>query len=187
MPQRARVTSLDAIEAFRSNLVVYVSKARPTLEEASADVLRMRSWLENDQRIFWESQVRCRTKALEQAQQALFSARLSQLSKATAVEQLAFHRARRALDEAIDKLRIVKRWTREFDARVQPLAKQMEKLHTVLSHDMVQAAASLANTIKTLAAYADTTPPPSIESVAPSAAQNPPAASSATAEEPPKS
>jgi hypothetical protein len=181
MPQRARVTSVDAIDAFRANLVVYVSKARPTLEEASADVLRMRSWLENDQRIFWESQVRRRTKELEQAQQALFSARLSHLSKATAVEQLAFHRARRALDEATDKLRIVKRWTREFDARVQPLAKQMEKLHTVLSNDMVQAAASLAQTIKTLAAYADTTPPPSIENVTP-----PSAPTSAAAEEPPK-
>jgi hypothetical protein len=175
MPQRAVVTSVDAIEAFRASLIVYVSKARPTLEEASADVLRMRSWLENDQRTHWEHQVRRRTKDLEQAQQALFSARLSQFTKATAVEQLAFHRARRALDEANDKLRIVKRWTREFDARVQPLAKQMEKLHTVLSNDMVLAVASLTQTINILAAYADTTPPPSIDSIAPPA--NPPAPS----------
>ena len=33
MPQRAHVTSLSAIEAFRANLIVYLSKARPTLEE----------------------------------------------------------------------------------------------------------------------------------------------------------
>jgi chromosome segregation ATPase len=167
MPQRAVVTSVDAIEAFRSSLIVYLSKARPTLEEASADVLRMRSWLENDQRTRWEHEVRRRTKDLEQAQQALFSARLSNLSKATAVEQMAFHRARRALDEANEKLRTVKRWIREFDARVQPLAKQMEKLHTVLSHDMIQAASSLAQTLTTLSAYADTTPPPSLDSAAP--------------------
>jgi hypothetical protein len=162
MPQRAVVTSVDAIEAFRANLIVYVSKARPTLEEASADVLRLRSWLENEQRAYWEGQVRRRTKDLEQAQQALFSARLSHLSKATAVEQLAFHRARRALDEANEKLRVLKRWAREFEARVQPLAKQMEKLHTVLSNDMLLAIASLAQTVKTLSDYAGIAPPPSL-------------------------
>ncbi len=165
MPQRAIVTSVEAIEAFRANLIIYVSKARPTLEEISSDVLRMRSWLENDQRLYWEGQVRRRTKALEQAQQALFSARISQFSKGQALEQLAYHRARRALDEANDKLRIVKRWAREFDPQVQPLAKQMEKLHTLLSNDMVQAVASLAQTVRALAAYAGTPPPASLDSV----------------------
>jgi hypothetical protein len=181
MPQRAQVTSVDAIEAFRTGLIVYLSKARPTLEEASSDVLRVRSWLENDQRTYWEAQVRRRTKDLEAAQQALFSARISKLTTATAVEQMAFHRARRALDEANDKLRVVKRWAREFDSRVQPLAKQMEKLHTVLSHDMLLAVASLAQTVKTLSAYADATPPPSLESVTPS----PPSPASNQTEPPP--
>ena len=165
MPQRAIVTSVEAIEAFRANLIVYVSKARPTLEEISGDVLRMRSWLENDQRLHWEGQVRRRTKDFEQAQQALFSARISQFSKGMALEQLAFHRARRALDEANDKLRIVKRWAREYNPQVQPLAKQMEKLHTVLSNDMVKAVASLAQTVRTLSEYAGTPPPASLENV----------------------
>ncbi len=33
MPQKAHVTSLDALEAFRSNLIVYVSQARPALDD----------------------------------------------------------------------------------------------------------------------------------------------------------
>ena len=79
MPQKAHVTSVDAIETFRATLINYVSKARPTLEEVSADVLRAKLWLQNDQRIHWEGQVRRRAKDLEEAQQALFSARLSNL------------------------------------------------------------------------------------------------------------
>src|SRR2546427_5672453 len=147
--QQAQVTSVDAIEAFRSSLILFLSKARPTLEEVSADVLRTRSWLENEQRTRWEHEVRRRHKELEQAQQALFSARLSNLRKESAAEVMAAHRARRELDEAENKLRILKRWAREFDGRVQPLLKQIEKLHTVLANDMVKATAYLAQAVNT--------------------------------------
>ena len=62
MPQSAHVTSVDALEAFRSSLIVYMSKARPTLEEISAEVMRTRLWLQTDQRTHWESQTRRRAK-----------------------------------------------------------------------------------------------------------------------------
>lgn len=173
MPQQAHVVSLEAIESFRSHLIVYVSQARPALEEVSADVLRTRQWLENDQRTYWENQLRRRSKALEEAQAALFSSRVGMLHHETAAEQMAVHRAKRAVEEAEDKLRVLKRWRRDFDGRVQPLLKQMEKLHTVLSNDMVQAVAYLTQTITKLAEYAETKAPaaPSIPS-APRAAQD---------------
>jgi hypothetical protein len=155
MAQRAHVTSVDAIESFRSQLIIYLSKARPALEEVSADVLRMKLWLQNDQRLNWESQVRRRSKDLEEAQQALFSSRISILKAEGSAEQLAVHRAKRALDEAQNKLRILKNWNREFDNRVDPLVKQTEKLHTVLTNDMAQAVAYLGEAIKSLQAYAE--------------------------------
>src|SRR5271157_2406594 len=123
MAERAYVSSVDALEAFRTNLVLYVSKARPTLEEVSADVLRMRVWLENEQRTHWENQVRRRTRELEEAQQELFSARISNLGEESAVAVMAYHRARRNLDDAHAKLRVLKQWNREFESRVQPLVK----------------------------------------------------------------
>jgi len=158
MPQKAKVTAVEAIEAFRAHLIVYLSKARPTLEEVSADVLRAKSWIENDQRAYWENTVRRRTRELQEAQQALFSAKISNLRKETAAEQMTFHRARRALDEAETRLRVLKKWGREFDGQVAPLVKQTEKLQTVLANDMVKATAYLAETIKLLAAYAERSP-----------------------------
>src|SRR5262245_12956010 len=143
MPQRAKVTSVEAIDAFRSYLIVYLSKARPALEEVNAEVLRMRIWLENEQRTHWENEVRKRAKLLEQTQAALFSSRISNLREETAAEQQAFHRARRALDEAEAKLRVTKKWSREFDNQIQPLLKQVEKLQTIFSNDMVMALAYL--------------------------------------------
>ncbi|SRR5712691_11790706 len=159
MAQRAQVTSVEALEDFRATLIVYLSKARPTLEEVSADVLRTRLWLENEQRTHWEIEVRRRHKELERAQQELFSARLSNLRKETAAEVMAVHRARRSLDEAQTKLLTLKRWLREFDAASQPLVKQMEKLHTVLANDMVKAVAYLGQAVNTLDAYANVAPP----------------------------
>jgi small-conductance mechanosensitive channel len=159
MPERAHVRSVDALEAFRSNLIVYLSKARPTLEEVSAAVQRMRGWLEGEQRTHWENELRRRSRALEEAQQALFSSKLSSFRETSAAEQMAVQRTKRARDEAEAKLRVVKQWNRVFDNRVDPLVKQMEKLHTVLAHDMVQAVAFLAQAINTLDAYAEVAPP----------------------------
>jgi hypothetical protein len=159
MPLKAHVTSLDALEAFRSNLIVYLSQARPALDEISVEVLRTRTWLQNDQRLHWESQLRRRAKVLEEAQQALFSARIGLLSKETVMEQMAVQRAKAALEDADEKLKTIKKWDREFDGRIQPLVKQVEKLHTVLSNDMVKAVTYLAQTISTLAAYAEKASP----------------------------
>ena len=159
MPERAHVTSVDALEAFRSNLIVYLSKARPTLEEVSSAVQRTRGWLEGEQRTYWENEFRRRSQALQEAQQTLFSAKLSTFREAGAVEQMAVQRAKRARDEAEAKLRVIKQWNRVFDNRVDPLVKQMEKLHTVLAHDMVQAVAFLKQAISTLDAYAQVAPP----------------------------
>jgi hypothetical protein len=159
MPDRARVTSVEALEAFRASLIIYLSKARPALEEISSDVQRMRGWLETDQRSHWMNEVRRRSQVLQEAQQALFSAKLSTFREAGSVEQLMVHRAKRALDEADAKLRVVKQWNRVFDNQTAPLVKQMEKLHTVLTHDMVQAVAYLSQAINTLEAYADLAPP----------------------------
>ena len=173
MPDRAHVSSLEALEFFRASLILYVSKARPTLEEASSEVVRTRTWLQNEQRTHWESQVRRRTKELEQAQQALSSARLSDLREASSAEQRAVQRAKRAVEEAEAKLKLLKHWNREFDSRIDPLVKQLAKLHTLLSHDMVKAAAYLAQAMDTLAAYADVAPPSAGTATAPAQPSEP--------------
>ncbi len=172
MTTRANVTSVDAVKSFRASLVVYTSKARPTLEEVSSEVIRMRVWLETEQRVFWEAEVRRRLRKLEDAQQAYFSARMSLLREASSAEKMAVTRAKNALDEAEGKLKIVKKWSREFDNRTEPLARQLEKMHTLLSHDMPRALAFLNKVLETLDAYANITPSaavPSGDSPAPGA------------------
>jgi hypothetical protein len=179
MSQGAHVTSVESLEAFRAALILYLSKARPALEEVSADVVRTRLWLQNDQRLRWEHELRRRAKILEQAQQALFSSAISTLRTADDAQKMAVHRAKHAVEEAEVKLKLVKQWSREFDSQTDPLVKQLEKLQTILTNDMLKALASLAGAIKSLEAYAEVIPPGAAAESLPTG--TPPAAESTTA------
>jgi len=83
------------------------------------------------------------------------------------------HRAKRAYEEADDKLRVIKKWNRDYDHRVAPLVKQMEKLHSVLGHDMTIAIAFLTHAIDTLHAYAGIAVPTDAPAAAPPAGTSP--------------
>jgi hypothetical protein len=155
MPERAKVTSLEAIEAFRSRLIIYRDKAGRVLDEVAEEVLRTRVWLQSDRITFWEGQIRRKHKELEMRQQELFSAQISGMSDASFVQQQAVQKARRALNESEDKLRLVKSWNRQYDQRVEPLSKQVEKLRHNLTHDLAQGVAYLDQVIKTLAEYSE--------------------------------
>jgi hypothetical protein len=159
MPQRAKITSVEAIKEFRSHLIVYVTKARPTLDEVGGDVMRTRLWLQTEQRPFWEGQLLKRSRRLEEAKANLFSAKLSSFREATTAEQIAVTKAKRAVEEAEAKLKVIRQWDREFENRTEPLLKQMEKLHSVLAGDLPNAIAYLSQVLDTLAAYAGVTAP----------------------------
>ena len=155
MPGQAKITSVEAIELFRAALIVFTSQARPALEEVSGEGLRMRLWLENDQRRFWENERRVRNRKLEQARQELFSARLSQFQESTSLQLMVVHRAEQAVRDAEEKLARLKKWDRELENRSAPLLKEVDQLHSFLTAEMPRAIAYLGQVVKTLDAYAD--------------------------------
>lgn len=156
MAERAQVTSVEAVEAFRADLIVYLARVRALIEEVSTDLRRTQLWLETEQRSYWDRQVRRREQELEEAEATLFSARLSNLREASAAEQAAVHKARRALSEAEDRRQAVRRWIRELDHRSEALKRQVTALDTVISHDMAQAVAWLNAVVASLDAYVGT-------------------------------
>ena len=153
MAGQAHVTSVDAIEAFRASLVLYLSKVRPAVEQVSAEVLRTRTWVQSTQRQHWENQLRLRRRKLEEAQGELFNARISQFKKSTLLETLAVQRAERAVAEAEGKMAMLKKWSRELENRAEPLLKQIEQLHGYLSTELSQGVVQLQQIVKTLDAY----------------------------------
>ena len=153
MAETVHITSTDAIAAFRAALIVFLGKARPLLEETSGEIIRMRQWLENDQRRHWESQFRVRSRKLEEARAELFNATLSQLQDASSLHYMAVQRAERAVRESEAKLAVVKKWGRDLEERTGPLVKQTEQFQTFLATDMARAIAYLDDVIRALEAY----------------------------------
>ena len=170
MPERARVTSLEAIESFRAKLIIYREKAGRLLDEVHDEVTRARLWLQSDRRTYWQSQVERRARQLQERQQELFSAKLSTLQDASPLQQAAVQKARQALRDAESHLQLVQQWNRQFGERVEPLAHRVEKLQHILAHDLPLAVAWLDGALKTLSAYAEvslpgaSTPAPPAES-----------------------
>jgi hypothetical protein len=158
MPDRAKVTSLEAIESFRARLIIYREKAGRVLDEVSDDVIRTRKWLETDRPAHWENQIRRLTRELEQRQQELFSAQMSGLREASYMQQVAVQKAKRAIRDAEAKMHTVKNWRRQFDHQVVPPARQVEKLRHTLGHELGMGVAWINELTKTLSAYAELSP-----------------------------
>jgi DNA-binding transcriptional regulator GbsR (MarR family) len=154
MSERAQITSIEAVEDFRAQLIVYQTSVRAALEEISSEMLRMRQWIETDRRNYWEQQLKIRARKLEEARQAVFSSRLSNLREVSAAEQLAERKAKYALEEAEAKLRTIKQWEQHFNSRVEPLVKQTDKLLTVLTLDLPKGIAFLSQVVVLLQDYA---------------------------------
>ena len=165
MAIQAKVTSTDALEAFRASLIVFRGKARKAVDEVTEEVSRTRMWLQHDQRIYWEGEYRRRMKALQQAEQELASARLTANNdSAMVVRQATVNKMRRAIVEVEDKIRRVKSWDQNYDSRADPLAKRLEGLRQFLDTDLPKAIGYLANAQKILEDYASG-PAPSSEPV----------------------
>ena len=184
MADQANVTSFDALETFRTNLILFLNKTRVRVDEVGDEIRRTRGWLQNDQRVHWEGEIRRRRRTLSQAEQELLNARMSSFRDNLSVEQMAVRRAKQAFVEAEEKLQNVKRWARNFESCIAPLAKKLESLRGVLDHDLPKAVSYLLRTQESLDLYAETGSP-RVASNPPAEADEPAPAPAATPEPPP--
>ena len=173
MAEQVKVTSIDVLEKFRSDLIVFLTTAHRSVDEVSDEVRRVGYWLQNEQRVHWENEMRKRKRVLDQAEQDLFAAKLSALRDTTSAQQAAVRKAKAAFVEAEEKLRAVKKWNRDFEGLADPLLKGLGSLREFINHDMPKALAYLVQAQRTLEDYAETkmpastTPAPAVEPATP--------------------
>ena len=160
--QQAKVTSIEAIDAFRSDLIVYLSKSKNALDEVSEDVRRLRVWLEVEQTNYWQGEMRRRRRKLDEAQAELFSAKMATFTSATTLQEAAVVKARRGVQQVEDKLRNIRKWIQNFDSVVEPLARKLEGLRQFIGNDMPKGVDFLTRAQKTLESYAEVAAPKDI-------------------------
>lgn len=160
MADQARISNLDSIESFRVALIVFINKTRQALDNVQDAVKKTRGWVQTEQPNYWQQQIRMRQKKLDQAQQELMSARMSEFIDNPTVQQMAVRKARAALEEAQAKLDRTKAWGRDYDRTIDPLARKTDSLRDYLDNDLTKAVAYLVEIQKILQAYNETPAPP---------------------------
>jgi len=156
MADQARISNLDAIESFRVALIVFINKTRQTLDTVQDAVKKTRGWVQTEQPAYWNTQIRSRQKKLDQAQQELMSARMSEFVENPTFQQMAVRKARAALEEAQAKAERTKAWARDYDRTIDPLARKADSLRDYIDADLANAVAYLVEIQKILQAYNET-------------------------------
>ena len=75
---QANVRSVDALKDFKNALIAYAEEARNAISGVDMDVRRTRDWLERDQLMYWQTQVKKRNEQVSQARADLFRRQISQ-------------------------------------------------------------------------------------------------------------
>jgi len=151
----ANVTNIEALERFRSSLVLFLERAGFVLDEVSEEVKRTRIWLQTEQSMKLGHEMKRRQRELEQLEQEMFTARLSDLAQKKTGMQMQINKKRREIRELEEKIRAVKGWLRNFDSVVETEARKAEKLRQQIDIEMARAVASLTESVKQLRAYSE--------------------------------
>jgi hypothetical protein len=165
MSDQVKISSIDALEAFRADLIQYIAKARVALEDMEGSVRRTQTWLDTDRVQHWGGQIKLWTKKLHQAEQELYSANLTNPQASNAFQKMNVLKARRKLEEAEAKMLVLKKWRQTFENRATPLLRQLDPMFHLVGQVLPKGVYSLGESIKALQDYAEkNTPKPSTPS-----------------------
>jgi hypothetical protein len=154
MSTRAQVHSTEAIEAFRSKLVVYLSNIRKCLASATEEVRSVRGWIESDRQLYWLGELKRRNKQLQQCKDD-FNATptMGNEGASRSVRRMALERAKHAVDDAEEKLKKIRRYRQEFEKMVGGHLKHLETVGQNVTGNLQEGIHFLANIEKALDAY----------------------------------
>jgi hypothetical protein len=163
MADAADVRSLDAIREVRQALCAFEEEARNALLDVDFDIRRTREWLTNEQRLYWQSEIRRWEQKLDVAKGELMRKRLGRFldrKPDTSQEEKALRFAEARLEECRRKLEITRRWAVEFLRDMQEYQSQSQPLGDMLDQDVARALARLDRMVDAIEAYARLAPPP---------------------------
>lgn len=157
MSQSANVRSVEAIHDFKVAMTNFAEDARNALSATEMEVRRTRDWLQREQLGYWQAQVKRCNEQLSTARTELHRRRLSQqgsdaVSDADQKENVRI--AQRRLEEAEQKVALVKRWVPILDHAITEYHASSQPLGDRLTGAMMNSLALLQRTVVTLESYA---------------------------------
>jgi exonuclease VII large subunit len=191
MSQYAKVNSVVMLKEWRSALATFSQTAAIALDELSSEIQRTLTWLAEDRRRYWKTQVRLRQERYVQAKLALkrkglFDLALAGVRGSALDEKKAFAIAERRLREAERRLARTQSWVLRIEKELSDYRAATQGLSGAIDLDIPNARARLEKMAESLEAYVALAPPEAVRDadeempdnlvppeVAPSAMQRP--------------
>jgi hypothetical protein len=153
----ANVQSIEAIANFKRALFKFAEAANAALTDAEADMVGVHRWLEHEQRVYWQNNVRKATELVSRCEDALRQKRVfkdsSGRTPSAVDEEKALAKARRMKEHAEERLENVRRHTPRLQREIMLYKGQVTRFATFVAADIPAAAAKLDKMVASLEAY----------------------------------
>ena len=182
------VSSIDVLRSAREALLLFTEDAQAALGATESEINRCVDWLTHDQRMYWQSEVKRRHEGLSEVKAELHRKQLSQTPGSAprdSEQREAVRTAKRRLEEAEDKIELLKRWLPEVERAIMEYQGQARTFADLLEFDVDRSVEGLDRMIAALDDYVRTSAPETIPArLAASASPPAPSASKSPAAEP---
>ena len=163
MSKQARITSVESLDRFRASVKEFQLTGLRALGAMNQDVQRMQSWIEHEQPPVWRIRIRKIEAEVNNARSDLERARISRPNDSPRMfldMQKALEKALRKQRQAMERIQLLKKWSRKIDHEGMLLRAGTQSLTTILEVDMNQLASKLKVLSRHLEAYLRLSAPP---------------------------
>jgi len=168
--EQVSVASFEALSNLRSALSKFVDETSGVLYAADAHLQRMKTWVKTEQANHWQAEGRKRAELLLRAKLTLKAKKLTPTPlggrPSCVEEEEAVKLAMRRMEEAEEKAKAVRFWTRKIDEEGLAYSGSSSSMKQALSTDLPAAIARLDHMLAALEAYASNAAPQMQGSVA---------------------
>ena len=164
----ANVHSLEAVRDFRGSLIRFGEQVTDCLDSLHGQVHRMIDWLEHDQPVYWQQQIRRGFDRVAEARLGLQRCQMRQVGghrPACVEEKQALRRAKARLEYCQKKLEVVHRCQRVVEQEANQFRGHCGQVNGLLQRELPRMTGLLDRILVSLEAYvavaAPAPPPPS--------------------------
>ncbi len=144
------------LREFRAALATFATEAKESQAVNDMTVARGLDWFKNDLLKFWQSEIRKREDALTNAKSEYERCRMQSFGGRApdcTDQKVALKKAQIRLEEAQEKLKAVKKWSRILDEEAEEYRGQSQAFSDMMAGDMPRAIAELDRMLTALEAY----------------------------------
>lgn len=163
MADGARVEDTAAIRLFRAAVIKFIESSNAALTDAEGELIKRVGWLEGEQSVFWQGQIRKLTDVIGQLKEQIRMKKLFKDSSGRTPsafdEEKKLRSAQQKMEIAEQKLANCRRWAKQLQREHLNYRGGIQRLSTMVQSDLVSGIATLDKVLAQLEEYLATGAP----------------------------